>query len=59
MIQKKFADMLTEISIGLQACIQVGRLKDEGRYVTNDSTSGRCGKVKHMSEMTNFENIAA
>ncbi|PIK37588.1 putative glutaryl-CoA dehydrogenase [Apostichopus japonicus] len=31
LIQKKFADMLTEISIGLQACIQVGRLKDEGK----------------------------
>lgn len=30
LIQKKMADMLTEISIGLQACIQVGRLKDQG-----------------------------
>ena len=29
--QKKMADMLTEISIGLQACLQVGRLKDEGK----------------------------
>jgi glutaryl-CoA dehydrogenase len=28
LIQKKFADALTEISIGLQACLQVGRLKD-------------------------------
>ena len=27
--QKKMADMLTEISLGLQACLQVGRLKDE------------------------------
>ncbi|GFV81755.1 glutaryl-CoA dehydrogenase, mitochondrial [Trichonephila clavipes] len=31
LIQKKLADMLTEISIGLQACLQVGRLKDEGK----------------------------
>lgn len=31
LIQKKFADMLTEISIGLQACLRVGRLKDEKR----------------------------
>lgn len=31
-IQKKLADMLTEISIALQAVIQVGRLKDEGRH---------------------------
>lgn len=31
LIQKKMADILTEISLGLQACIQVGRLKDEGK----------------------------
>ncbi|XP_005098406.1 glutaryl-CoA dehydrogenase, mitochondrial [Aplysia californica] len=30
LIQKKFADMLTEISLGLFGCLQVGRLKDEG-----------------------------
>ncbi|RKP25761.1 acyl-CoA dehydrogenase/oxidase [Syncephalis pseudoplumigaleata] len=30
LIQKKFADANTEIAIGLQACLQVGRLKDEG-----------------------------
>lgn len=30
LIQKKFADMLTEISLGLQACLHVGRLKDKG-----------------------------
>ncbi|XP_057299479.1 glutaryl-CoA dehydrogenase, mitochondrial-like [Hydractinia symbiolongicarpus] len=30
LIQKKMADMLTEISIGLQACLQVGRLKEKG-----------------------------
>ncbi|XP_068633356.1 glutaryl-CoA dehydrogenase, mitochondrial [Battus philenor] len=29
LIQKKLADMLTEISIGYQACLQVGRLKDK------------------------------
>ena len=31
LIQKKLADMQTEISIGLQACLRVGRLKDEGK----------------------------
>lgn len=31
LIQKKLADMVTEISIGLQACLQVGRLKDSGK----------------------------
>ncbi|XP_045772917.1 glutaryl-CoA dehydrogenase, mitochondrial [Maniola jurtina] len=30
LIQKKLADMITEISLGLQACLHVGRLKDEG-----------------------------
>ncbi|KAL8582119.1 hypothetical protein ACOMHN_004039 [Nucella lapillus] len=30
LIQKKMADMLTEISLGLQSCVQVGRLKDQG-----------------------------
>ncbi|KAI8977979.1 glutaryl-CoA dehydrogenase [Pilobolus umbonatus] len=30
LIQKKLADANTEIAIGLQACVQVGRLKDEG-----------------------------
>ncbi|XP_022129622.1 glutaryl-CoA dehydrogenase, mitochondrial [Pieris rapae] len=29
LIQKKMADMLTEISLGLQACLHVGRLKDK------------------------------
>jgi glutaryl-CoA dehydrogenase len=31
LIQKKLADMQTEIAIGLQACLRVGRLKDQGR----------------------------
>ena len=30
LVQKKLADMQSEISIGLQACLRVGRLKDEG-----------------------------
>jgi glutaryl-CoA dehydrogenase len=31
LIQKKLADMQTEIAIGLQACLRLGRLRDEGR----------------------------
>ncbi|NXJ72741.1 GCDH protein, partial [Rostratula benghalensis] len=31
LVQKKLADMVTEIALGLQACLQLGRLKDEGR----------------------------
>ena len=30
LIQKKLADMQTEITIGLQACLRVGRMLDEG-----------------------------
>ena len=30
LIQKKLADMQTEIALGLQACMRVGRLKDAG-----------------------------
>jgi glutaryl-CoA dehydrogenase len=32
LIQKKLADMLTEITLGLQASLQVGRLMDDGRF---------------------------
>ena len=31
LVQKKLADMMTEIAIGLQACLRVGRLKDENK----------------------------
>jgi glutaryl-CoA dehydrogenase len=30
LIQKKLADMQTEISLGLQGCLRLGRMKDEG-----------------------------
>jgi glutaryl-CoA dehydrogenase len=32
LIQKKLADMLVDISLGLQACLRVGRLIDEGKH---------------------------
>ncbi|XP_067644674.1 glutaryl-CoA dehydrogenase, mitochondrial [Eurosta solidaginis] len=32
LIQKKFADALTEISLGLQACLHIGRLKDKKQH---------------------------
>ncbi len=31
LVQKKLADMQTEIALGLQGCLRVGRLLDEGR----------------------------
>lgn len=33
LIQKKLADAVTEISLGLHACLQLGRLKEEGKLV--------------------------
>lgn len=52
--QKKMADMLTEISIGLQACLQVGRLKDEGK-ATPEMISmikrNSCGKALDIARV--------
>lgn len=31
-IQKKMADMITDISLGLNGCLQAGRLKDQKKY---------------------------
>ncbi|CAB4059249.1 GCDH [Lepeophtheirus salmonis] len=33
LIQKKLADALTEITLGLHACLHLGRLKDSGKLV--------------------------
>jgi len=52
LIQKKLADMLTEICIGLQACIQVCRLKDAGK-LTPEMISivkrNSCGKALEIA----------
>jgi glutaryl-CoA dehydrogenase len=47
LIQKKLADMLTEISLGLQACLRLGRMKDEGTAaveLTSLLKRNSCGK---------------
>ncbi|XP_051631936.1 glutaryl-CoA dehydrogenase, mitochondrial isoform X1 [Manacus candei] len=31
LVQRKLADMVTEIALGLHACLRLGRLKDQGR----------------------------
>jgi glutaryl-CoA dehydrogenase len=52
LVQLKLADMHTEISIGLQACLRVGRLLDEGNCPPeNISTIKRnsCGKALAMA----------
>ena len=52
LIQKKLADMQTEITIGLQACLRVGRLMDEGR-ATHEMVSiikrNSCGKALEIA----------
>ncbi len=54
LIQKKLADMQTEITLGLQACLRVGRLMDEGR-VTPEMISlvkrNSCGKSLDIARM--------
>jgi glutaryl-CoA dehydrogenase len=48
LIQKKLADMQTEITLGLHACLRMGRLLDEGRLaIENISMLKRnnCGKA--------------
>src|SRR5690349_13145509 len=48
LIQKKLADMLTEISIGLQGCLRLGRMKDEGTAcveLTSIMKRNSCGKA--------------
>jgi glutaryl-CoA dehydrogenase len=48
LIQKKLADMQTEISIGLQACLRAGRLFDEGQLAPETISlikRNSCGKA--------------
>jgi glutaryl-CoA dehydrogenase len=52
LIQKKLADMLTEIAIGLQACLRLGRMKDEGVApveVTSILKRNSCGKALEIA----------
>jgi len=48
LMQLKMADMITEISLGLQACLQVGRLKDQNNAATEMISlikRNNCGKA--------------
>lgn len=54
LIQKKLADMATEISLGLQAVLRVGRMKDEGiapAEVTSIVKRNSCGKALEIARM--------
>ncbi|MBI3706091.1 MAG: acyl-CoA dehydrogenase [Proteobacteria bacterium] len=54
LVQKRLADMQTEIAIGLQSCLRVGRLMDEGR-ATPEMVSlikrNSCGKALDIARV--------
>ena len=48
LVQKKLADMQTEITLGLQGCLRLGRMKDEGSAtpeITSMMKRNSCGKA--------------
>jgi glutaryl-CoA dehydrogenase len=54
LIQKKLADMQTEIALGLQGCLRLGRMKDEGTAsveITSLLKRNSCGKALDVARM--------
>ncbi len=52
LVQKKLADMQTEIALGLQACLRLGRLKDEQQAapeITSMLKRNSCGKALEIA----------
>src|SRR5688500_13170203 len=65
LIQKKLADMQTEIALGLQACLRLGRMKDEGSAspeITSILKRNSCGKAleiaRHARDMLGGNGIS-
>jgi glutaryl-CoA dehydrogenase len=55
LVQKKLADMLTEISLGLQGVLRLGRLMDEGRAALEMISLAKrnsCGKALEIARMS-------
>jgi glutaryl-CoA dehydrogenase len=55
LIQKKLADMQTEITLGLHACLRLGRLKDEGRAAPEAISMlkrNSCGKALDIARQS-------
>jgi glutaryl-CoA dehydrogenase len=55
LIQKKLADMQTELALGLQGCLRVGRLMDEGQAVPEMISlikRNSCGKALDVARMS-------
>jgi glutaryl-CoA dehydrogenase len=54
LIQKKLADMLTDISLGLQGVLRLGRMKDEGTAaidLTSIMKRNSCGKALEIARV--------
>jgi len=54
LVQKKLADMQTEIALGLQGCLRLGRLKDEGSAtpeITSIMKRNSCGKALEIARV--------
>ncbi|RMQ48116.1 GcdH [Pseudomonas cichorii] len=54
LIQKKLADMQTEITLALQGCLRLGRMKDEGSAaveITSIMKRNSCGKSLDIARM--------
>ncbi|MGQ0650827.1 MAG: acyl-CoA dehydrogenase [Betaproteobacteria bacterium] len=54
LIQKKLADMQTEIALGLQGCLRLGRMKDEGSAsveITSIIKRNSCGKALDIARL--------
>ena len=54
LVQKKLADMQTEITLGLQGCLRLGRMKDEGSAaveITSIMKRNSCGKALDIARV--------
>jgi len=54
LVQKKLADMMTEITLGLQGCLRLGRMKDEGiaaPEITSIMKRNSCGKALDIARV--------
>lgn len=54
LVQKKLADMQTEITLALQGCLRLGRMKDEGTAaveITSIMKRNSCGKSLDIARM--------
>ena len=54
LIQKKLADMQTEITLGLQGCLRLGRMKDDGTAsveITSIMKRNSCGKSLDIARL--------